>query len=46
MKKLIGAEGARLLWESRDRWDPAVANAPRRLSARPTESEHPEAEIN
>jgi len=23
MKKMIGTEGARLLWEVRDRWDPA-----------------------
>ncbi|PKG22518.1 hypothetical protein CWS01_16480 [Niallia nealsonii] len=36
----------RLLWEQRDRRDPTVAGATRRLTARPTESEHPEAEIS
>jgi len=39
--KMIETEGARLLWEMRDSWDPTGANATRRLSARPMESEHP-----
>jgi hypothetical protein len=36
----------RLLREQRDRRDPAGALAPRRLTARPAESEAPGAEIN
>jgi len=43
---MIGTEGARLLWEMWDSWDPTDANASRRLSARPMESEHPGEEIN
>jgi hypothetical protein len=37
--KLIGAEGARLLREMRESWDPA-GQSPRRLNSRPAESEH------
>jgi hypothetical protein len=42
---LIGAEGARLLWEYGSGETPQ-AQAPRRLAETPTESEAPGAEIN
>jgi hypothetical protein len=44
--KLIGTEGVRLLWDQRDRRDPAGAIATRRLTARPKESEQPGVPIN
>jgi len=39
LKKLIGMEGARLLWDMREAWDPAGGTT-RRLRSRPMESEH------